>query len=137
MRPLWVMTLVCKAKMVWSFAFNHPTYSMNFIISLFYRVNLLFELQLDLMIADLVVDQIFYLTDWLIVRFRTWSQNDLESILPNFFLRKTKIFSMFCYSGVPFQSTDYIFLCYKHSSLKWKSKKRRNQSLVGLTPDPS
>ncbi len=55
-------------------------------------------------------------------------QRDLESILPNFFLRKTKFFSAFCYWAWPFKSTDKIFLSYKHSSLTtkiWKTKKSK------------
>ncbi len=46
-----------------------------------------------------------------------------ESILPNFFLCKTKIFFRFSLLSLAIQSTDNIFLCYKHSNLTTKIRK--------------
>ncbi len=48
-----------------------------------------------------------------------------QSILPNFFIRKTNIFSIFCYYACSFLSTGNIFLCYKRSSSTIKIEEQR------------
>ncbi len=60
---------------------------------------------------------------------KSWSQS-----YQTFFLRKTKIFSVFWYQAWPLYITVNIFLCYKHSSLTTKIENKEKQSLVGLIP---
>jgi hypothetical protein len=58
-----------------------------------------------------------------------------ESILPNFFLRKMKIFCFMLLSLSVCSMKKYC-LYFEMAKLKSKNrKKQRNQNLVGLTPD--
>ena len=59
------------------------------------------------------------------------NKDELESILPNFFLRKRRIFPFFADKLGHFIANVFYPICNKRSSLLLK---RKNESLVGLTP---
>jgi hypothetical protein len=56
------------------------------------------------------------------------------SILPNFFLCKTWIFSFFAILLGHFKEQTIFYNATNTQAYQQKSEKRRNQSLVGLTP---